>query len=270
MIISAGKSLVDEGVRMEREPGFPYWTAGFLVSGEIEIVVSAQASTLHNRSCVVIPPHTPYELSVRKRQRQIWMIFDPRPHLREVLRPEDRVAETFTADFNGSEVWPTVRTGLDSLLKWWNAPQPQLQLAENAMEKVLLLARWLHDERQPSMADQRINVALALINKRLADDLTMEDLARESGLSPSRFAHLFRQRMGITPMGFIETRRMEQARNLLLTTDLPVQQVGLMTGFPNAQHFSTRFRRFTGQAPSAFRRAPKRRFGELYPEKDAE
>ncbi len=255
---------------MVREPGFPYWSAGFLISGELEVVISGRTTSLHNRSCVVIPPHTPYELTVRKRQREIWMIFDPRPHFLETLLPEDGVAETFSVDFVGSDVWSAVRTGLDDLLKWWNAPQPQLQLAENAMEKVLLLAHWLHDERQPSQVDKRINDVLALINKRLTDELTVEDLARASGLSLSRFAHLFRERMGVTPMGFLETRRMEQARNLLLTTDLPVQQVALMTGFPNAQHFSTRFRRLAGQTPSAFRLAPKRRFGELHPEQDGE
>ena len=51
----------------------------------------------------------------------------------------------------------------------------------------------------------------------------------------------------------------------LLTTDLPVQQIGLQVGFPNAQHFSTRFRKLTGQSPRAFREAPQRRFGELNP-----
>ena len=55
---------------------------------------------------------------------------------------------------------------------------------------------------------------------------------------------------------------------LLLSTDLPVQQVGRLTGFPNAQHFSVRFRKMAGQSPRAFRRNPRRRFGELNPQEE--
>ena len=95
--------------------------------------------------------------------------------------------------------------------------------------------------------------------------MTIESLSRVAALSPSRFAHLFRERTGVTPMNFLEARRMEQAKQLLLTTDLPVQQVAQNIGFSNAQHFSTRFRKLTGQSPSAFRQSPQRRFGELHP-----
>lgn len=107
-----------------------------------------------------------------------------------------------------------------------------------------------------------------IINDQLGEELFVETLAEEAGLSLSRFAHLFRERMGVTPMNYLESRRMEQARQLLLTTDLPVQEVALNIGFPNAQHFSTRFRKLTGQSPSAFRQSPQRRFGELYPEEE--
>ncbi len=114
----------------------------------------------------------------------------------------------------------------------------------------------------------RGQVIIKTINDQLGEELFIETLAEEAGLSPSRFAHLFRERMGVTPMNFLESRRMEQAKQLLLTTDLPVQEVALNIGFPNAQHFSTRFRKLTGQSPSAFRQAPQRRFGELHPEED--
>ncbi|MCX6930477.1 MAG: hypothetical protein NT154_45825 [Verrucomicrobia bacterium] len=51
---------------------------------------------------------------------------------------------------------------------------------------------------------------------------------------------------------------------LLLSTDLPVQQVGRLTGFPNAQHFSIRLRKMA----RAFRRNPRHRFPELNPQEE--
>lgn len=76
------------------------------------------------------------------------------------------------------------------------------------------------------------------------------------------------QRMGVIPMTFVESRRIEKAKQLLLGSDLPVQQIGRDAGFPNAQHFSTRFRKLCGQSPSAFRKVTRRRFSELYPEEE--
>jgi AraC family transcriptional regulator len=89
-----------------------------------------------------------------------------------------------------------------------------------------------------------------------------------SCLSVSRFSLLFKECTGLAPVKFLEARRIEKARHLLLTTDLPVQQIGLQVGFSNAQHFSTRFRKLTGQSPRAFRAAPRRRFGELGPKQE--
>lgn len=250
---------------MKREPGYTHWTAGFLLSGAIEVALADRTIKIAPRACVILPPNTPYELRVRKQQDQVWMIFDPRVHLQEGLRLPHHVFETFSVHFQDPETWTAVRTGLDELVQWWVAPRPHLLLAENAIEKVLLLARWEYDKQHQSTPDERISRVVAFINHRLGEELCVENLANEVGLSPSRFAHLFQERMRVTPMNFLELRRMEQAKQLLLTTDLPVQEIGLKVGFPNAQHFSTRFRKATGQSPSGFRRAPMHSFGELHP-----
>jgi len=268
MIISAGRSITPAGVQMERGPGFPHWTAGFLLAGSIETAFADRTIRLGRRTGAILPPNTPYEFTTRKRKNEVWMIFDPRPRLLEGLRTSGGISEPFSVAFQNSETWAAVRAGLDDLVRWWGATPPHLLLAENAMEKVLLLARWEHDQQHQSTPDERIGRVLALINDQLGEELFVETLAEEAGLSPSRFAHLFRERMGVTPMNFLESRRMEQAKQLLLTTDLPVQEVALNIGFPNAQHFSTRFRKLTGQSPSAFRKIPRRRFGELYPEEE--
>jgi AraC family transcriptional regulator len=154
------------------------------------------------------------------------------------------------------------------MLDWWGARVPQLPLAENAMERVLLLARLAATRQQPTITDERIARIITHISERLDGEFSIGELARVAGLSVSRFSCLFKERTGLAPVKFLETRRIERARHLLLTTDLPVQQVGLQVGFPNAQHFSTRFRKLTGQSPRAFRAAPRRRFGELHPREE--
>jgi len=57
-------------------------------------------------------------------------------------------------------------------------------------------------------------------------------------------------------MDYLEAMRMEQARLLLLRTDLSVQEIATRVGYEDAYYFSTRFRRRTGCPPTTWRKAP--------------
>jgi AraC family transcriptional regulator of arabinose operon len=83
--------------------------------------------------------------------------------------------------------------------------------------------------------------------------LTVEQLAAQAHLSPSRFAHLFRQEVGTSPMRHLEQVRLQQARRLLASTHLTVSEVADVLGYCNVFHFSKVFRDHVGQPPSQFR-----------------
>ncbi len=217
---------------------------------------------------MILPPFTPYTLTVRKRQREVWMIFDARPHLQQVLSAPSGAFQTIPVFFQDPRQWAGVQFGLRELLHWRGSHPTDPQLAENAMERILLLACRAHGQHE-SVADDRITRAVIHLKDHLHQELSIECLARVAGLSSSRFAHVFLDRTGVTPMKFLELQRIEKARHLLLTTDHPVQLVALDCGYPNAQHFSIRFRRHTGQSPRDFRRHPISRQVDLNPQQDA-
>jgi AraC family transcriptional regulator of arabinose operon len=269
MIISAGTSNQGNGLRMESQPGFPYWTAGFFLSGLTEIECAEGVLLLPARSCMILAPETPYRLTVRKKQREIWMIFDARMRLRPVLPAGGGESKALAIRFRNARAWTEVKSGLTDLLRWWGSQPPELLLAENAMERVLLLACREHGLRDQQTPDERLHRVVTHIDGRLGEELPVEELARVAGISASRFAHLFRERTGLTPMKFLESRRIERAKHLLLTTDQQVQEIGSQIGFPNAQHFAVRFNKATGQSPSDFRQAPSLRFRQLLEEKEA-
>jgi AraC family transcriptional regulator of arabinose operon len=265
MIISAGSSHHNVGLQMDRKPGFPYWTAGFFLSGLIDIECGQGTLLFPPRSCVILAPDTPYRLSVRRKHREIWMIFDARMRLRPVLPSRGESSSVIAVTFRDTRAWAELQAGLRDFMRWWSSQPPELLLAENAMERLLLLAIREHGQENRRMFDERMQRVVACIDARLGEELPVEELAHTAGLSASRFAHLFRDVMGLTPMKFLEVRRVEKAKHLLLTTDLPVQEIGYAVGFPNAQHFAVRFNKLTGQSPRAFRKKPSRRFGELHP-----
>ncbi|ADB34020.1 transcriptional regulator, AraC family [Kribbella flavida DSM 17836] len=133
-------------------------------------------------------------------------------------------------------------------------------LSLNALEAALLWADTQNPKATP--IDDRLLRVIELIDRDLKADLDVARLARAANLSPSRFAHLFREQLGVTPQQFVERRRIEAARRLLELTTRPISSVAAEAGFPDPLYFSTRFRRHTGISPTAYRRDEKARPGD--------
>lgn len=81
----------------------------------------------------------------------------------------------------------------------------------------------------------------------------MEALAREANLSPSRFAHLFREQIGMTPRHYAETARLDRVSQLLERTTLSIKEITTRTGFASPFYLSTRFKQHTGVSPTRYR-----------------
>lgn len=93
-----------------------------------------------------------------------------------------------------------------------------------------------------------------LVEARLEEDLSLETLATEAGLSPWHFLRVFRRETGATPHLYLLQRRLARARSLLQAGEAPAS-VASATGFTDQSHLTHRFRRAYGVTPARFRRA---------------
>ncbi len=124
-------------------------------------------------------------------------------------------------------------------------------LASNQLEGALL---WYDNcNSRVRRMDERIRGVLDVIEADPAVHLTVAQLARTAGLSVSRFAHLFRQETGSTPLRYLEGLRLDHAARLLELTDKPVSTVARDVGYEDALYFGARFRRRFGDGPRRHR-----------------
>jgi AraC family transcriptional regulator len=91
------------------------------------------------------------------------------------------------------------------------------------------------------------------IDLHLEKDLSVEDLAAHLGISTSYFARSFRSSVGLAPHAYVMRRRLLRAQELLASTDLPLIDIALATGFADQSHFCRRFHQMTGMPPRTFR-----------------
>jgi AraC-like DNA-binding protein len=104
---------------------------------------------------------------------------------------------------------------------------------------------------EPSTAsDERILRAVAYINRHLDAPLTLEDVAGEACLSPSRFRHLFVEQTGLALRPYILWRRLLRVFDLVMTGE-SLSAAAHLAGFADAAHLTRTSRRMFGFPPSA-------------------
>jgi AraC family transcriptional regulator len=93
-----------------------------------------------------------------------------------------------------------------------------------------------------------------LIQEKLSERLAIRDLGASVGLSAFHFCRIFRNATGQSPHQYLVAKRIEEARRILISTELPLVGVARHVGFRTQAHFTKVFRALTGSTPGAYRR----------------
>lgn len=101
---------------------------------------------------------------------------------------------------------------------------------------------------------ERLCRARDLLRQLGGDSASVDEIARQVGMSPYHFIRQFRAVFGATPHQLRIEARLEAARRHLALGDRPVTEVGLEIGLASASSFSSLFSRRVGTSPSAYRR----------------
>jgi len=96
--------------------------------------------------------------------------------------------------------------------------------------------------------------ATELMSARIAEGVTLAELAEACGLSVNYFARAFRRTAEMPAHKWLMNERVRQAKNLLLNIEMPLVQIAAACGFTDQSHFTRVFSQLEGKSPARWRR----------------
>ena len=108
------------------------------------------------------------------------------------------------------------------------------------------------EERGGDDKAAHIFAAKEYIRHNFQNQITIEDIAKNVGVSPNYLSSLFNKFEGMSTKFYLTKIRMETASSLLKSGTCLVKDAGAMVGYPNQLHFSSEFRKYFGICPRAY------------------
>ena len=269
---------LQQTIRIDRqhESDFPL-TAKFCVSGSSRVqtkgLISSKADyaeTAGHHYIYHLPDITEVEEWPSHELCQVVMIYAQADYFRALGWSETPLATPLKQLLNGDEtqrfhqslgqVTPVMSQVLQQILQApYQGMMQQLYLESKALELLALqFAHWAEEQpsgrSRPMPADEleRLYAAKAILTRNVGESRVLVDLAQQVGLNEYRLKQGFRRVFGTTPFGYLHHCRMQQARHLLLNSNLTIAGVAARVGYRNPEAFSTAFRRKFTISPKAY------------------
>jgi len=103
-------------------------------------------------------------------------------------------------------------------------------------------------------ADSMVLEAQLRMENKLLDQVSIEDMANEAGVSIRQFNRRFKAATGVTVNNYLQLVRVDAAKASLVNTDLSIEEISLNTGYENISFFRRLFKKQTSLTPSEYRK----------------
>ncbi|MHA0857120.1 AraC family transcriptional regulator [Paenibacillus sp. CMAA1364] len=100
---------------------------------------------------------------------------------------------------------------------------------------------------------ERLHAIEQFINDHMSEPVSLEQIAKQVHLHPNYLVRYFNKYFAVSPLKYLNRKRMQKARALLTTTSLTVREVAEAVGFPDTNHFAKAFRKENSCSPTEYR-----------------
>ena len=109
-------------------------------------------------------------------------------------------------------------------------------------------------DHQFELHDGNMDPIIEYISTEYMTDITLKDICRRFNYSLSYMSMKFKKTLGMTYIQYLQKTRVEQSMRLLVSTDMPVDEIARLVGYCDLKAFYTVFKRFANTTPAKFRK----------------
>lgn len=217
------------------------------IRGAGTVIINGNEFTFKENSCFILMPgdtviHTADTIESRK---SIWCAIDGFS-LKNIFQQAGISSET---PFAPPEAFNEILAEIKKIVAMRSDTDPGADLRRAGCIYNILGA--LLKETKISNKNSWIQKAIGIMETRYHEDITIEDIARETGLDRTYFSTLFKEKTGFTPHNYLTQLRIKKASTLLLTNNATVAEIALSVGL-DPQNFSRFFKKETGKTPKQY------------------
>ena len=132
------------------------------------------------------------------------------------------------------------------------------EVGASLAQAVIVMLASLAQKRANASAENALrgigNRIKEYIDAHYLEDLKLPEIAAALHINPFYLAHTFKALTGSSPMAYITRRRIDEAQNLLLTTNLTVTAIAMECGYNNSNYFQSVFKNIVGMPPGKYRK----------------
>ncbi|MEC2346178.1 AraC family transcriptional regulator [Paenibacillus barengoltzii] len=126
-------------------------------------------------------------------------------------------------------------------------------LAQFEYEMLVQFVMTIQREREELPYSHLVKLAIHYIRQHIFDDLTLPHIANHLGVHPSYLSDRFRRETGVPLMKYINSRKIEESKYMLIYTNRSISEVAFHFKFCNQSYYTRLFKEFVGMTPKQFR-----------------
>ncbi len=219
----------------------PYLDITYVIEGELHYELNGESVAVHQGEAIIFPPHSVryrYQSNARVRYCSF-----------NVILPAD-----FSVPIKGV-VKNAFRSNTAYMLE--TVKKDSESISSNKTDKCISTFFYLYHQLLESAFDREINPHVKAIkqyiNKHLFETITLDMISSDVHLVDRYLCTLFKKHTGMTVIEYINAERIDAAKKLIATNDIPLYKVAEECGFTDYNNFSRTFKKFTGTSPGDYK-----------------
>ncbi|MBR3965978.1 MAG: helix-turn-helix transcriptional regulator [Clostridia bacterium] len=239
-----------------------YFEMEFFCEGEGTHILNGETLTVRRGSIHLLTPadfHTLYKKEECGEMKYFNVNFNEYALSSELIKMISEYGAPLSTVVTGED-YDQLYSEFKALTAEYKSSRPMRDMMiKNMFEKIIIIfwraltKNMSESKRQTPKHDSNVRYIVSYLRIHFREQVSLAALAKEVHLTPNYVGDLFRRETGVSFTDYVQRLRLNYATNLLVSSDLPIADISVQSGFHSVSYFIRTFRLANGKTPLEYR-----------------